>query len=79
MPISVTAARIGGTLLFDPTLEEESAMEARITMTFGSEGDLHAMQKGGQGALTIEEIKSFALAAKDKAGQVRDRLKGLIE
>ena len=78
-PISVTAARIGGALLFDPSLEEESAMDARITMTFDSEGDLRAMQKGGQGTFAIEEIKSFALAAKDKAEEIRDRLKGLIE
>ncbi len=79
LPISVTAAKIGDSLLFDPSLDEERAMDARITMTFDSEGDIRATQKGSRGAFTIEEIKGFALAAKDKAEKIRAHLRGLIE
>jgi exosome complex component RRP42 len=79
MPISVTTAKIGESLLFDPSLEEEEVMDARITMTFDSDGDIRAMQKGGHGVFTTEELKTLVSNAAEKTSEIRDRLKELIE
>jgi exosome complex component RRP42 len=79
LPVSITAAKIQESLVFDPSLHEEEAMDARITMTFDSEGDIRAIQKGGQGTFTIQEIKDFSSNAKDKAEELRDRLGELIK
>jgi exosome complex component RRP42 len=42
--------------LVDPTLDEEKVAEARLTVTTDENGDLRAMQKGLQGALTLEQV-----------------------
>jgi len=78
-PVSITATKIKDTIVFDPSLDEEKAMDARITMTYDSEGNIRAIQKGGQGALTVEEIKSFSSIARDKARDLRSRIKEMIK
>jgi exosome complex component RRP42 len=55
-PISVTAVQIENSILVDPTLDEEKVAAARLTVTTDENGDLRAMQKGGQGALTLDQI-----------------------
>ena len=45
-PVSVTMARIGDSLIVDPTSEEEAAMDARITLTTDDDGNICAGQKG---------------------------------
>src|SRR6185295_13764845 len=39
IPISITAARVGDTVILDPTAEEEACMDARITITTNSNSD----------------------------------------
>jgi len=78
-PVSITTAKIQETLIFDPSLEEERIMDARITITFDSEGDIRAMQKGGQGVFTIEEVKNLTSTAREKAEELRGRLQELIK
>jgi exosome complex component RRP42 len=77
MPISITTAKIGEYLLFDPSLGEEEIMDARITMTFDSDGNIRAMQKGGHGVFTTEELKTLVSTAGKKTSEIRDRLKEL--
>ncbi|UCD73121.1 MAG: exosome complex protein Rrp42 [Candidatus Bathyarchaeota archaeon] len=79
MPISLTTGKIGESLLFDPSLEEEEIMDSRITMTFDSEGNVRAMQKGGHGVFTTEELKTLVSTAGEKTSEIRDRLKELIK
>lgn len=55
-PISVTAVQIENSILVDPALDEEKVAEARLTVTTDENGDLRAMQKGGMGALTMDQI-----------------------
>src|SRR3972149_3134563 len=38
MPVSITAARIGDSVLIDPSAEEEACMDSRITITTTDEG-----------------------------------------
>jgi exosome complex component RRP42 len=56
-PISVTAVQIENSILVDPTLDEEKVAAARLTVTCDENGDLRAMQKGGTGALSVEQVK----------------------
>jgi exosome complex component RRP42 len=73
-PISCTTAKIGGQLLSDPGLEENQVMEARLTVALDGDGNIRAMQKGGNGSFKVDEVKAII-----KASQVNgDRLRKLL-
>jgi exosome complex component RRP42 len=78
VPISTTFARIGDSLLLDPSMEEEACMDARITITTNSNGEYTAIQKGSNGFLTIEQIKEAAKIAQSKGAELRQKFIGLI-
>lgn len=66
-PISVTVCRVGDKLMVDPTLEEEEAVTANLTVTIKDDGNICALQKRGH-PLTVEEIgKAFEIALKKSA------------
>jgi exosome complex component RRP42 len=79
IPISVTAVRIGDSVLLDPTMEEEACMDARLTITTQSDGDLVALQKGYTGPFAITEILRSAEIARIKGEEIRSKIKGLNE
>ncbi|RLE58525.1 MAG: RNA-binding protein [Thermoprotei archaeon] len=54
--ISITFAKIGEYVVVDPTYEEELAMDARLTICYDKEGRIVAIQKGGSGYFTSEEV-----------------------
>lgn len=56
LPVSVTMARIGDYIIVDPTSEEESCMDARMTITTNSAGNICALQKGGSEGFTPEQL-----------------------
>ncbi|MGD8505829.1 MAG: exosome complex protein Rrp42 [Candidatus Bathyarchaeota archaeon] len=70
-PIAVTLAKINDKLLADPWLEEEQVMDARITMTFEKDENLCALQKGGTGVFTTQQIQEAAKIARQKAAELR--------
>jgi exosome complex component RRP42 len=74
VPVSITFARIGDSLMLDPTTEEEVCMDARITLTTNSEGEYTAVQKGSNGYLTIEQVLQAADIAMTKGQELRQRL-----
>ena len=55
-PISCTFWKINGKLILDPTRDEEKAATARLTITTRDDGNLCAMQKGGEEGFTTEEV-----------------------
>ena len=55
VPTSLTAVKIGNYLLPDPCKDEEKVADARLTVSV-SDKEIHAMQKGGEGVLSQEEI-----------------------
>lgn len=59
-PVSVTMARIGDSLIVDPTSEEEAAMDARITITTDDEGNVCAGQKGEPSTFSPAKILEAA-------------------
>ncbi|MER5174949.1 MAG: exosome complex protein Rrp42 [Candidatus Nitrosocosmicus sp.] len=77
IPISVTAVRIGDSVLLDPTMEEEACMDARITITTQSDGDLVALQKGFTGPFAINQVLQSVDIARIKGEEIRSKIKGL--
>ncbi len=75
---SITAAKIGSHIVLDPNWEEESIMDARLTLEFDKEGNICAAQKGGAGAFTIDEVFNIVDIAKEKSMQIRSILEGVI-
>jgi exosome complex component RRP42 len=55
-PISLTAVKIDGKILVDPTHDEERVAEARLTVATLETGNLCAMQKGLDGAFSVDEV-----------------------
>jgi exosome complex component RRP42 len=75
IPVAVTQARIGDTLLVDPTPEEEAVMEARITLVSDDRGNICAGQKGLPGTLTTDQVLEAAKVAKLKGDVIRSIIK----
>lgn len=72
LPVSVTVSKIGDHLLVDTTSEEESVIDARLTMSFVDGDSLCALQKGGEGALTMENIDSMLELGARKSLELRE-------
>ncbi|MBS3815318.1 MAG: exosome complex protein Rrp42 [Hadesarchaea archaeon] len=70
-PISTTFAKIDGKLMADPNFDEESVMDARITISTLENGDICAMQKGGTGTFSKEELNQARKWAKTKSEELR--------
>jgi exosome complex component RRP42 len=73
-PITVTFAKINDKLVADPWLEEEEVMDARLTMAIDDDGNICAIQKGGSGYFTPEQVLEAAKIAKEKTGEIRKKL-----
>ncbi|ABK78157.1 RNase PH-related exoribonuclease [Cenarchaeum symbiosum A] len=56
IPVSVTMAKINGHILVDPNQDEWAVMDARITITTNSDGNICALQKGGNSGFTHAEL-----------------------
>jgi exosome complex component RRP42 len=75
VPIAVTVTKISTKLLIDTNLEEESALDARITISTNENGDICAIQKGGMGFFTTDEIKEAANLSIAKGKELRTLVK----
>jgi exosome complex component RRP42 len=73
-PVAVTFAKVDKTLLVDPSLDEENVMSARLTMTIDKNGNLCAIQKGGQYGFTVDELKKAVKIAVEKAAENRAKI-----
>jgi len=74
IPVSVTVYNIGGKLIVDPTIEEQEAADARLTVATMEDGKLCALQKGGEMALTPEEIEKMIEIGTEKGKELRKYL-----
>jgi len=70
-PVSVTVWKIGDKLIVDPTHEEESVIDARLTVAVLENGELCAMQKGGNSSLSADEIDAMVKLAVAKSKELR--------
>ena len=78
IPVSVTMARIGDFVIVDPTKEEEACMDARITITTNSEGNICALQKGGDDGFTVEQLLQCSQMALSVGTKIRNQFKQLM-
>jgi exosome complex component RRP42 len=75
LPIAVTVIKIGTNFLVDPTELEEQSLDCRLTITSLDSGDLCAIQKGGVGTLSIEDVDKMVDLAMKKAEEIRKLIK----
>src|SRR5665648_110935 len=73
-PVTVTLGKINNHLIIDPWLEEESVMDSRITFASNEAGNICAIQKGGSGYFTPQQILEASKIALDKAAELRKKL-----
>lgn len=71
MPIAVTVIKIGHNFIVDPDIEEEKAIDARLTVSSIEDGTLCALQKGGDFPLTVEEIDKLLEIGIEKGKELR--------
>jgi exosome complex component RRP42 len=75
VPVLVTVFKMGKHLLVDPTEEEEQYCEARLSIATLEDGRICAMQKGGSGPLTLEDIDTMV----DMAVRIGHDLRKLVK
>jgi exosome complex component RRP42 len=73
-PITVTIGKINNTLIVDPWLEEEQVMDSRLTMAVNDDGNICAIQKGGSGYFTPQQILEASKIAQQKVAELRKKL-----
>jgi exosome complex component RRP42 len=71
VPVSVTSVKIGNDLILDPNFDEEMISSARLTVTTDDNGNFRAMQKGGKGSITRDELSLCLDRAVEKGKAIR--------
>ena len=71
IPVAVTAAKIGNTLILDPNFDEEQISSARLTVTTDDDGNYRAMQKGGKGPITLDDLTRCLDLSREKGKKIR--------
>ncbi|MFA5797625.1 MAG: exosome complex protein Rrp42 [Candidatus Woesearchaeota archaeon] len=75
IPIAVTVFKLAGQYIIDPLESEEQVIDARLTVTSTDDGNLCALQKGGEDTLTMQDIEKMLELALSKAGEIRKLIK----
>ncbi len=73
-PVSVTVFKYGDHLLIDPTETEEKVYDARLTVGVLEDGKLCSMQKGGECALTEDQVFQMIDMAQEASQELRKNL-----
>ena len=75
IPVSVTMGKIGNHIIVDPNGDEWASMDARITITTNSDGNICALQKGGSDGFTQDEINQCGEISVRVGAKIREKLK----
>jgi exosome complex component RRP42 len=75
IPVSVTMGRIGDQIIVDPNADEWSCMDARITITTNSAGNICAIQKGGNDGFTQEQLVKCGQISIATGAKIRETIK----
>ena len=73
-PVSITFIKINGKIMVDPTLDEDLVSECRLTVGIDEEGVVRAMQKGGNGAFTRDEVMWMVNKTGELAAPIREQI-----
>ncbi|MCL2863223.1 MAG: exosome complex protein Rrp42 [Methanimicrococcus sp.] len=72
-PVGVTVVSIDNTLILDPSMDEESLCDTKLTVITDKEGALSGMQKSGSGPLSPAAVLEMVNLARDRAAELRER------
>lgn len=75
IPVSVTMGKLGSHIIVDPNGDEWASMDARITITSDSDGNICALQKGGSDGFTQDEINQCGEISVRVGAKIREKLK----
>ena len=75
IPVSITMGKIGNHIIVDPNADEWASMDSRITITTDSNGNIVALQKGGEGGFTVDEIVKCGDLSIKAGAKIRETLK----
>ena len=75
IPASVTMAKIGDSIVVDPNQDEWSVMDARVTITTNSDGNVCALQKGGSSGFTYDELVKCSELSVSVGSRVREQIR----
>ena len=78
IPVSVTMGKIGDYIIVDPNADEWAVMDARITITTDSDGNICALQKGGDDGFTFDEIIKCGEISINVGSKIREKLKQIM-
>ena len=74
VPVSVTMGKIGDHIIVDPNGDEWAVMDARITITSDSDGNICALQKGGSNGFTQDEVGRCGDLSVKIGSKIREQL-----
>ncbi len=72
--VIVTVGKIDGYLIVDPTLEEESLLDARLAIAVSDDGRIVGMQKMGMGTFTADEVRQAIEMAMESSKMLHQEL-----
>lgn len=75
LPVPVTVLKIGDKLIVDPVSDEEESIDARLTVTTTEDGRVCAIQKGGDVALSSDDIEKMIDISIKKGKELRKLIK----
>jgi exosome complex component RRP42 len=75
LPVNVTILKIGNSFIVDPTLEEEKVYDARLSVATTDDDIICALQKGGEEALTLDEVDAMLAIGIEKGRELRNMLR----
>jgi exosome complex component RRP42 len=75
LPVSVTMGKIGDYIIVDPNADEWNCMDARITITTNTAGNICAIQKGGKDGFTQEQLIKCGEISIATGAKIREILK----
>ncbi|HIH31545.1 TPA: exosome complex protein Rrp42 [Candidatus Woesearchaeota archaeon] len=75
IPVAATVLKLGNNFIIDPTELEQEAADSRLTVTITEDNKLCAIQKGGDGTLSIEDIDKMMSMAIGKSHEIRKHIK----
>lgn len=73
-PVTITMGKISNNLIVDPWIEEEQVMDSRISMAINDDNNICAVQKGGSGYFTPQQILEASKIAQEKSAEIRKQL-----
>lgn len=75
IPLTVTLVKIGNKILIDPTEKEEKVADSRLTITISEDKQIHAIQKGGNKSISVEDFSTMVDIAMSKAEELKEVIK----